>query len=377
MEIFVTCSSHLEEILKAELEDLGYSDLRVGFRGIYVRIKQNRDIYRINYCSRIASRVLLPILNFRCNNREELYNATASVSWGPYLKHAKTLAIDANVESPALRNSLFAAQVVKDAICDQMMEKIGSRPSVDTANPDLQLNLFLRKGKATLSLDTSLVPLHKRGYRQEGGEAPLRETIAAACLIMANYQPSEILFDPCAGSGTFLIEAALMASNTPPGIFRKKWGFFHWPYFSEQEWLQVKIQADEGRIPLKKGHFYGVEINRTTQRLALGNLKATGLHPYITMEVGDFRSFEPSISPTFLITNPPYGKRLDEENRLAPLYRSLGLFMKNKMVKPSRGFILTGSQALSKEVGLSTKRRYIIDNGGIEARLLEFDIYST
>lgn len=376
MELFVTCASHLEDVLKLELEDLGYHDLSVGFRGVYVRVNQDRDMYRINYCSRIASRVLLPLLNFRCNSREDLYNTAASLSWRPFLKHAKTIAIDANVESPALRNSLFAAQVVKDALCDQMMEQTGNRPSVDTANPDLQLNLYLRKGKATLSLDTSGVPLHKRGYRQEGGEAPLRETLAAALLKMANYKSSEIMMDPCAGSGTFLIEAALMASNTPPGIFRKKWGFFNWPYFNEQEWLQVKIQADEEKIPLEKGHFYGVEINRATQRLALGNLKATGLHSFITLSVGDFREFELPKAPTFLMTNPPYGKRLDDENILVPLYRALGAFMKEKMAKPSRGFILTGSQALSKEVGLAAKRRYVIDNGGIEARLLEFDIYT-
>lgn len=375
MELFVTCSSHLEEVLKHELEDLGYQDQVIGFRGIYIKVSQERDLYRINYCSRIASRVLLPILNFRCMSREDLYNATASLSWAPYLRHAKTLAIDANVESPALRNSLFAAQVVKDAICDQMSEKTGSRPFVDTSNPDLQLNLFLRNGKGILSLDTSGAPLHKRGYRQEGGEAPLRETIAAACLRMGGYNSSEIMLDPCAGSGTFLIEAALMASNTPPGIFRKKWGFFNWPHFSEQEWLQIKIQEDAKRIPLKKGFFYGIEINRTTQRLALGNLKATGLHSYINFSVGDFREYELACSPTFLMTNPPYGKRLEDENRLVPLYRSLGAFMKEKMEKPSRGFILTGSPALAKEVGLSAKRRYVIDNGGIEARLLEFDIY--
>lgn len=375
MNLFITCSSHLEEVLKAEIEELGYPNVRIGFRGVYVDVESDRDVYRINYCSRLASRVLVPLVTFRCNNKNDLYKATASINWRLYLKTAKTLAIDANVDSPEIRNSLFAAQVVKDAICDQMVDKTGSRPSVDTGNPDLQLNLFLRHGKAVLSLDTSGAPLHKRGYRQDGGDAPLRETLAAALLHIAKYDPSDIMIDPCAGSGTLLIEAALIASKTPPGIFRKKWGFFNHPEFDEQKWLQVRIAADSERISLQKGRFFGVEINRNTQRLAMGNLKATGLHAAILIAVGDFVEFEPAVTPTFLLTNPPYGKRLEEEDHLVSLYRSLGQFMKEKMAKPSRGFILTGSQPLSKEVGLAAKRRYEIDNGGIDARLLEFDIY--
>lgn len=375
LNLFITCSSHLEEVLKLEIESLGYEDVRIGFRGVYVNVESDRDIYRINYCSRIASRVLLPILSFRCNNRNDLYNATASINWRPYLRHSKTLAIDANVDSKEIRNSLFAAQVVKDAICDQMMDKTGSRPSVDTADPDLQLNLFIRHGKAVLSLDTSGAPLHKRGYRQDAGAAPLRETLAAALLFMAEYSPTDVMIDPCAGSGTFLIEAALMASKTPPGIFRKKWGFFNMPDFSEEVWLKVKIEEDAKREPLVKGRFFGVELNRDIQRMAMANLKAVGLHAYILVAVGDFTDYEPDVLPTFLMTNPPYGKRLEEEGRLVPLYRALGDFMKRKMEKPARGFVLSGSAALSKEVGLAAKRRHAVDNGGIDARLLEFDVY--
>ena len=375
LNLFITCSSHLEEVLKLEIESLGYDDVRIGFRGVYVNVESDKDIYRINYCSRIASRVLLPILSFRCNNRNDLYNATASINWRPYLRLSKTLAIDANVDSKEIRNSLFAAQVVKDAICDQMMDKTGHRPSVDTADPDLQLNLFIRHGKAVLSLDTSGAPLHKRGYRQDAGFAPLRETLAAALLFMANYSPDDVMIDPCAGSGTFLIEAALMASKTPPGIFRKKWGFFNMPDFAEPTWLKVKIEEDAKRIPLVKGRFLGVELNRDIQRMAMANLKAVGLHAYILVSVGDFADYEPDVTPTFLMTNPPYGKRLEEEGRLVPLYRALGDFMKRKMAKPSKGFILSGSAVLSKEVGLAAKRRHVVDNGGIDARLLEFDLY--
>lgn len=375
MRLFITCSSHLEPYLEQELLDLGYSKTFIGFRGVSVDVPAISDIYRINYTLRIASRVLLPLLDFKCFGRDDLYQATSKIGWNPYFRKAKTFAIDANVDHPKLRNSLFAAQVVKDAICDQLVEKTGKRPSVDTARPDLQLNLFIRQGKGTLSLDTSLEPLHKRGYRQEGGEAPLRETLAAALLRMGGYRPEDIIIDPCVGSATFLIEAAMIASKTPPGIYRTKWGFFHLLEFSEEDWLKVKIQEDGKRVPLKKGHFFGIELNKNAHRIALGNLKAAGFHPFVQITLGDFKEIELEVPPTFLITNPPWGRRLEEEKTLIPLYRSLGDFMKRKMHKPSKGFILSGSMPLSKEIGLAATRRHVVDNGGVESRLLEFDIY--
>jgi putative N6-adenine-specific DNA methylase len=375
MRLFVTCSSHLEPYLEQELQELGYSKTRQGFRGVFVDIPSISDIYRINYCLRTASRVLFPLLTFNCRGRDDLYEAGLKIHWFPYFRKAKTFAIDANVDHPKLRNSLFAAQVVKDAICDQLVKEIGKRPSVDTAQPDLQLNLFIREGQGILSLDTSGDALHKRGYRQEGGEAPLRETLAAALLKIGGYRAEDIMIDPCAGSATLLIEAAMMASKTPPGIYRTKWGFFHLLEFSEEEWLKVKIEEDSKRVPLQKGRFFGIELSKNAHRIALTNLRASGFHQAVSLTQGDFKEIEPSVPPTFLITNPPWGRRLDEEESLIPLYRSLGDFMKRKMNKPSKGFILTGSQLLSKEVGLAANKRHVVDNGGIESRLLEFEIY--
>lgn len=375
MRLFVTCSSHLEPYLEEELHDLGYTKTRQGFRGVFVDVFALKDIYRINYCLRTASRVLFPLLSFNCRGREDLYDAASKINWFPYFRKAKTFAIDANVDHPKLRNSLFAAQVVKDGICDRLVKETGKRPSIDTAQPDLQLNLFIREGQGVLSLDTSGDALHKRGYRQEGGEAPLRETLAAALLRIGRYRADDVMIDPCAGSATFLIEAAMMASNTPPGIYRTKWGFFHHLDFSENEWLEVKIQEDSKRIPLQKGKIFGIELNKNAHRIALGNLKAAGFHQAVSITHGDFKEIDPQVPPTFLITNPPWGRRLDEEESLIPLYRSLGDFMKRKMHKPSKGFILTGSQLLAKEVGLSASRRHVVDNGGVESRLLEFDIY--
>lgn len=375
MELFITCNAHLEPVLQQELEELGFSEVRPGFRGVYCTIERFSDIYKINYLSRIASRVLLPLKDFTCRGPEELYRAARSISWEPFFKKAENFAIDANVDHPLIRNSLFAAQVVKDAICDQLVERMGRRPNVQTYRPDLQLNLFIRGGRGYLSFDTSGDPLHKRGYRQESSDAPLQETLGAALLRLSEYNPEDVMIDPCMGSGTLLIEAAMIASKTPAGFYRSKYGFQHHPDYSDTEWLKIRNEADNQKIALKKGHLFGLDINKNAIRIAQANLRASGFNKDVEISQADFRDFEPKVTPNYLLTNPPYGKRLEEATMLAPLYRALGQFMKTKMQKPARGFVLCGSMELTKEVGLATSKRTVLDNGGIEARLLEFDLY--
>ena len=211
--LFVTCSGGLEELLEQELQELGYTT-QPGFRGVYVFNVSMREIYHINYCSRIAVRVLLPLRKFKCYDKKSLYFEVSKVDWTEYIPKDKTFAIDANVKHRNIKNSLFAAQVVKDVICDQFRDKFGYRPSVDLKFPDVQLNLFINQDNAVLSFDTSGEPLYKRGYRQQKSEAPLQETLAAAMLYSIGYSGKEALCDPCCGSGTLLIEAAMVATNT-------------------------------------------------------------------------------------------------------------------------------------------------------------------
>lgn len=376
LTLFVTCASSLENILADELQDMGYSAVQIGYRGVSVDVAGLEDVYRINYLSRIGERVLFPLKRFGCRDKDHLYKEASKICWTDFLNERQTFAIDANVQHPSFRNSLYAAQVVKDAICDQFREKVGVRPNVDTYNPDVQINLYMQSRSGTLSLDTSGTPLHKRGYRMEGGEAPMRETLAAASLKLAKFKgDQEIFCDPCCGSGTLLIEAALMASRTPPGFLRKNWGFMHLPEFSQVEWLKVKNNCDAEKLPLDKGRFFGVDRSREAVRICKANLRACGLHNTVDVFAEDFREFTPPVPPNFLMANPPYGKRIEDLDSLKLLYRSLGDFMKQKMAKSSRGFIFTGSLELSKEVGLAATRRYVLDNGGVESRLLEFDIY--
>jgi putative N6-adenine-specific DNA methylase len=364
LPLFVTCAPTLEPLLMEELKELELplSSLQIGYRGVFVHQWNWAVIYRINYASRLASRVLLPISHFRCFDRRSLYRHIIEIDWSQYLKEGWTFAIDANVHHRELRNSLFASQVVKDAICDQMRQRTGKRPSVQVQHPDLQLNLFIQQQNAIISFDTSGEPLHKRGYRQETVEAPIQETLAAAILRLAHYQKENIFLDPCCGSATFLIEAALIATHTPPGYLRTQWGFMRHPHYNSIEWLKVRNQVDEKRIPLALQHIFGIDRSQAAVRASKINLKAAGFNQQIDIQQADFREFSPSIWPNFILANPPHGHRLEEEEQLRPLYRALGNFLKHHCAKPGKGFIFTSNLELAKEVGLAAKRRYVLNN---------------
>lgn len=373
--LFVTCAPGLEPLLMQELESLGISNPQEGFRGVYVDTDDFNTIYKINYCSRIASRVLLPISRFDCYNQDALYRGARKIDWFKYIPKGCTFAIDANVTHHNLKNSLYAALVVKDAICDQFRDKIGTRPNVDVKDPEVQINLYIRDKKAIISIDTSCVPLHKRGYRQDAGEAPLQESLAAALLMIAGYKGSEILCDPCCGSGTLLIEAAMIATETPPGYLRRQWGFMKLPDFSLLEWLKVKAEADQKRKPLPLGLIFGCDKNKEMTSICHENLMAAGFHREIQVTKSDFRDYEPNPAPNLVVCNPPHGKRLESVDQLVSLYRALGDFMKRKVAKPGKGFVFTGSLELSKEIGLAPKRRHVISYGGVDCRFLEYDLY--
>jgi 23S rRNA (guanine2445-N2)-methyltransferase len=375
MELFVTCAQGIEPLLHAELTEMGFASLREGFRGIYVADVDLKAMYRINYCSRLGMRVLLPLARFRCLDQRSLYKGVSAVDWLELIPKHRTFAIDANVTHRNLRNSLFASQVAKDAICDQYRERTGVRPNVSPKNPDIQLNLFIREDKAVISIDTSGMPLHKRGYRQESGEAPMQETLAAALLKIAGYTGNEVLCDPCCGSGTILIEAALMASKTAPGYLRQKWGFMDLPDFTSQDWLRVKNEVDIQRQPLPGGLLFGCDISKDIVRICKANLRAAGFLAQVDIQQNDFRSYTPQKLPNLIIANPPHGIRMENYEPLKILYRSLGDFMKYKSAKPAKGFVFTGNLELAKEVGLKPTQRHELINSGVESRFLEFDLF--
>lgn len=364
-DLFITCPSGMENLLKQEMHDLGISQVRLGKSGVY--LPQSMDfVYRVNYCSRIATRVLWPIASFPCADKNDLYRSSKQIDWSRYLSLKTTFSIDPNVDHPNLRNSLFAAMVVKDAICDLFREKTKARPNIQVSDPDVQLNLFIHNGRATISLDTSGAPLFKRGYRKQTTLAPLQESLAAAILTLCDYSSNEILCDPFCGSGTFLIEAAMIATRTPAGFFRKSWGFSHLPHYSESAWLACKNTANERVIPLEKEKIFGSDIDQEALRICQGNLQQSGFDPLISLERKDIRSYFPEFSPTCIICNPPYGKRLQSSEEI---YRALGKFLKSKCAPTTRAYILIPEEQV-KEVDLPCRKILSFSNGGLDVSLM-------
>jgi putative N6-adenine-specific DNA methylase len=332
------------------------------------------EAYRINLGSRIASRVLMPLRRFRCPDAKALYQEVSSIDWRPYFKRGQTFAIDHHVHQNAdLRNSMYAAQIVKDALCDQLRKKTGKRPSVNTEAPDVRLDIHVFKDRATLSFDTSGAPLNQRGYRKgKGGAAPLRENLAAALLRLAGYTGETGVTDPCCGAGTLLIEAAWIATRTPPGCLRRRWGFQGHPDYDAKAWEEERARQDAQRRTVSQP-FVGIELKGPgdAERCA----KQAGVNDLCKWYRGDFREVYPEELTHFMITNPPYGRRIGESERLVELYRALGDFMKQRVLTPGKGLVFTGNLTLAKQVGLRSNKRHIVNNGGVESRLLEFDLY--
>ncbi|MFI5334899.1 MAG: class I SAM-dependent RNA methyltransferase [Chlamydiales bacterium] len=366
-ELFVTAHPAIQDLLVTELEEMGIPHVRAGQGGVFVP-RQMPLVYKINYCSRLATRVLWPLATFPCRDRDELYRRTVNIPWPEIFSLEKSFAIDANVSSPTLRHSLFAAQVLKDAVCDRFREECGSRPFVNVENPDIQLNLYIQGGMGTVSLDTSGPPLYKRGWRRHSGQAPIQESLAAAVLLLSGFPSDEILCDPFCGSGTILIEAAMMKSRTPAGFFRESYGFFHHPAFSEKAWEKVKEEANEARVLLEPGKIFGADKDPKACEMCTENLLASGFDDVIEVSCKDIRSYFPTVPPSLIISNPPYGKRMASS---VELYRALAHFLKTRCAKKIQAQILGPDKKLVEEAGLPVRAERDFVSGGLDLKLFE------
>ncbi len=335
MHLFISCLPYLENLLVEELQQLGISARRFP-RGATAPLTME-NVYLINYCSRLASRVLWPLAHFDCTNREDLYNEAKKIPWQEYLSLEQTFAIDSNVTgNPEFRNTHFAGLVVKDAICDTFREKTGKRPSIEVYNPEIQFHLFIHGTKATLSLDTSGSPLFKRGYRVGTFEAPLQETLASAILKISRYSPDDVLCDPMCGSGTILWEAALIATQTPSQYYRKHFAFMRHPLYREDEWLAVKSKYDALIQPLKPYSIFGGDLDKR----AIASCHAIQKHTQLPIHFqhAHITHFKPLQQPTLVITNPPYGRRLQTS---PDTYQALQKFLQNTCHGKSDASILS------------------------------------
>ncbi len=363
MHIFVSCPPKLESLLAEELASLGIP-ARKWPRGASVEATM-QNVYRINFESHLATRVLWPIKLFEAAHRDVLYREALSIEWDKWLSTETTFAIDTNVTlNEGFKNSHFAGLIVKDAICDYFREKTGKRPSVELRNPSIQLNLFIYKNRATLSFDTSGVPLFKRGYRVSTVEAPLQETLAAAVLKLAGYTSTDILCDPYCGSGTFLWEAALKSTHTAPGYYRDRWGFFKHPDFSVAAFNAYQEDMKSKHISLRPYSIFGGDRDLK----AIESCRAIGsaTHFPIYFQHTDIRLFRPLQLPTLVVTNPPYGVRLKSGN---DPYRALAHFLETTCQSKAHAAILTPHPRLPTRFPGKLMKPIPLVNGGLDVFL--------
>jgi len=373
MKFFVTSAKGLEELVAAELTALGITDSRTERGGVSFNGSFEQGC-RACLWLRTASRVLLVLAEFPVSTPQELYDGVRSIEWHRYLTPDMTMAVDSVLRDSVMTHSGFVALKAKDAIVDSIRDRCGRRPDVDTKSPGLKVNVHLVKNSCTVSLDMAGDPLDRRGYRLDRNKAPLRENLAAALVAFSGWQGDTPFYDPMCGSGTIVIEAAMIASNTAPGLLRERFGFQGWPGHDPTMWRKVVSEAKDLRKRELGARLRGYDRSPGTIDMARQNAVRADVARITSFAPADISTFEPSASPAMIIFNPPYGERMGEEAELASLYRTFGDVLK-KRCTGSTAFILCGNSELVKHIGLKATRRIPIWNGPLECRLMKYEMY--
>ena len=360
-----------EEILAAELRALGAQNVTQGVR--MVSFDGDKGfMYKANLSLRTALKILKPIKTFTVYNEESLYNGVKSIDWSEIFLANQTFAIDSTVNSEAFNNSLFVILKSKDAIVDQFREEFDKRPSIDKDHPDIRVHVHIQKEVCTVSLDTSGDSLHHRGYRTATNIAPINEVLAAGILLHSGWRGQTNFLDPMCGSGTLLVEAAMIACNIPPNINRREFAFEKWRDWDEDLFDKIE-ESLLNKIKDFPYQIIGYDKAPSAIRKSIDNIRNANLEEYITVEQKDFFNSEKTIQgPLHMVFNPPYGERLDID--LERFYREIGDTLKQSYPQTEAWFI-TGNMDALKFVGLKTTRRIKLFNGKIESRLVRYDIY--
>lgn len=372
---FGQLASGTETCGEAELRELGATNIKPGYLGIYF-CATPKTVYNIVYRTRIFSRILAPLLSFDCHSEKYLYKTAQNIDWAKFLTLTKTLAITANVADSNIRNSQYAGRILKDAIVDQFREKTGERPNVDTRQPDLLLNLYIHQNKARISVDLGGGSLHKRGYRTESVEAPMQETLAAAILRLSGWHGERPLYDPFCGSGTLLCEAHMQQNHIPAAYLRNKFGFLRMPNFDATVWNQIKTQANAEIIetpPDAPSLISGSDISPEALKAVRANRSTLPGGAAIKVRRSDFRSLD-GLPNTTIIANPPYGIRLSDTRQVEDLLKDFGDFLKQKCIGSS-AFIYYGEPKLVKKLGLKPEWKHPLRNGGLDGVLCKYEMY--
>ena len=370
-ELIAKTFQGLEEVLAQELTELGADEIQIGRRMVSFKGDQEM-MYRANFCLRTAVRILKPIKHFKAKGADDVYDAVRSIDWKQYLDNNTTFAVDTVVFSQEFRHSKFVAYKVKDAIVDYFREETGDRPNIRITNPDLRLNIHIAEEKCTLSLDSSGDSLHLRGYRVGQGEAPINEVLAAGLIKLSGWDFNSDFVDPFCGSGTILVEAALMAKNIYPGIFRKTFGFEKWKDFDRK--LLDKIYNDDSEEREFNHHIYGYDLNLRAVEIAQANAKSAGVSDCITIEQKDVKDFKKPGDAKMLITNPPYGERITSPDLLG-LYKTFGRCMKHEF-QGGEAWVISYKEDCFDAIGLKPSFKIPLYNGSLDCEFRKYQMFS-
>ena len=364
----------LEEVLAQELIELGANDVQLERRAVSFR-GDKALLYRANFCLRTAIRILVPIKTDKLKAKgpkpeDQVYEIAKSIDWSRFMTVDNTFVIDATVYSEFFHNSLFVTYRVKDAIVDYWSEKTGKRPNVNAQNPDIRINLHIGNDLLTLSLDSSGESLHKRGYRVATTEAPINEVLAAGMLRMAGWHGQSDFYDPMCGSGTLLIEAALMARNIAPGVFRQSYAFEKWPDFDADLWNDIYNDDSQEREFIHR--IYGSDASFYAIRQATKNVKSAGVQHDI--ELKQIRLEELQGGKGIVMMNPPYGERLKSNKEMEDLYNAIGTALKHHFVN-STAWIISSNAAAMKCIGLKPSKKYHLLNGELDCQFNKYELF--
>ncbi len=378
MKLVAKTFAGLEPVLSNELKELGATKVQQEKRAVSFEGDLNL-LYKANYGLQTALRILKPIDQFKARHPQHIYKHVYNFNWSKYLKTYQTFAIDSTVHSPYFTHSKFVALKMKDAIVDQFRDKTGRRPSVDVKNPDLRLNIRINVDEVTIMLDSSGFSLHKRGYRASNRQAPINEALAAGLILTSGWQPSAPYVDFMCGSGTFLIEAACLATQTPPGFFRQnRYTFENWTDFDESLWKTVKAEA-QANIKAPQNKITGFDIDPKMIQLSQQHLKITAFEKVIQLKHSALKDskpvvkVEPETQQGTILINPPYGMRLKAKD-LVTLYKSIGDTFKQNY-KGYTAWVFSGNKNALKQLGLRTSKKLTFYNGAVECKFHRYDLY--
>lgn len=366
----------LESVLADELIELGANDVQIQRRAVSFTGDLS-TLYRANFCLRTASRVLVPIAEFRAKTPDDVYEAAKQIDWSKFMDVTSTFTIDSTVYSEEFRHSQYITYRVKDAIADWWTAREGKRPSVKLMDADLYINVHIAANKVTISLDSSGESLHKRGYRVTTTEAPINEVLAAGMLLMAGWNGQSDFYDPMCGSGTLLIEAALIAQNIAPGVFRKSFAFYKWKDFDAE--LMEGIYNDDSRERAFAHAIYGSDASYYAVQAALKNVQSAGQQRFIQVRQIRLqeikRTSEAMNQPAFVVMNPPYGERLAQNKDVMRLYADIGTTLKHQFTG-STAWIISSNEDALKCIGLKPSKKIHLLNGELDCLFNQYDLFA-